>query len=91
MKIMTYSEALAISSNFAAIKTALGLGKNKFYYYSQKFGFGEETGIELPAERSGILRPTEKWNGDSLASMSIGYEVSITALQAASAFARDRQ
>jgi cell division protein FtsI (penicillin-binding protein 3) len=87
MKIMTYSEALAISSNFAAIKTALGLGKNKFYYYSQNFGFGEETGIELPAERSGTLRPPEKWSGDSLASMSIGYEVSITALQAASAFA----
>ncbi len=85
-KIMTYSEALAISSNYAAIKTALGLGKDKFYNYAHKFGFGEATGIELPAEQSGVLRSPDKWNGDSLASMAIGYEVSVTALQAAAAY-----
>jgi cell division protein FtsI/penicillin-binding protein 2 len=85
-KIMSYSEALAISSNYAAIKTALGLGKDRFYNYAHKFGFGEATGIELPAETGGVLRPTEKWNGDSLASMAIGYEVSVTALQSASAY-----
>lgn len=85
-RIMTYSEALAISSNYAAIKTALGLGKERFYHYAHTFGFGEETGIELPAEASGVLRSPENWNGDSLASMSIGYEVSVTALQAASAY-----
>lgn len=86
-KIMTYGESLARSSNFAAIKTALGLGKNRFYYYAQNFGFGEETGIKLPAESSGVLHPPERWSGDSLASMSIGYEVNVTALQAATAFA----
>lgn len=85
-KIMSYTEALAISSNYAAIKTALGLGKDKFYDYSHKFGFGEATGIELPAEQSGVLRSPEKWYGDSLASMSIGYEVSVTALQSAAAY-----
>lgn len=86
-KIMSYAEALAVSSNVATIKTALRLGKNKFYYYSQNFGFGEETGIKLPGERSGTLHPPERWRGDSLASMSIGYEVSVTALQAAAAYA----
>ena len=86
-KIMTYGESLARSSNVAAIKTALGLGKNRFYYYSQNFGFGEETGIKLPAESSGVLHHPDRWSGDSLASMSIGYEVNVTALQAATAFA----
>ena len=86
-KIMSYSNALAVSSNYAAIKTALGLGKDKFYGYARKFGFGEPTGIELPGEVRGQLRSPETWNGDSLASMSIGYEVSITALQAATAYA----
>lgn len=84
---MTYSHALAVSSNFAAIKTAVGLGKDRFYGYSQKFGFGQPTGIELPAESSGVLRPPTKWNGDSIGSMAIGYEMNVTLLQAASAYA----
>lgn len=86
-KVMSYSNALAVSSNYAAIKTALGLGKDNFYGYARKFGFGETTGIELPGEVRGRLRSPATWNGDSLASMSIGYEVSITALQAATAYA----
>lgn len=85
-KVMSYGEALAVSSNVAAIKTGLGLGKEKFYGYAQKFGFGQPTGIELPAEARGQFRSPETWNGDSLASMSIGYEVGVTALQMASAY-----
>ena len=85
-KIMSYDEALAVSSNVAAIKTALGLGKENFYLYAQKFGFGQTTGIELPAESRGMFRSPEKWNGDSLASMSIGYEIGVTALQMVSAY-----
>ncbi len=86
-KIMSYSEALAISSNYAAIKTALGLGRDKFYNYARQFGFGEATGIELPGEVRGQFRSPETWNGDSLASMAIGYEVGVTAMQAATAYA----
>jgi len=85
-KVMSYGEALAVSSNVAAIKTGLGVGKQKFYGYAQKFGFGEPTGIELPAEARGQFRSPETWNGDSLASMSIGYEVGVTALQMAAAY-----
>ena len=86
-KVMSYGEALAISSNYAAIKTALGLGKDKFYGYARKFGFGSPTGIELPGEVRGQFRSPETWNGDSLASMAIGYEVGVTAMQAATAYA----
>lgn len=85
-KVMPYGEALAVSSNVAAIKTGLGLGKEKFYSYARKFGFGQLIGIELPAETRGQFRSPEKWNGDSLASMSIGYEVGVTALQMVSAY-----
>ena len=86
-KAMSYSEALAVSSNAAAIKTAMRLGKDGFYSYAQKFGFGQPTGIELPAEANGILRSPANWYGDSLASMSIGYEIGVTALQMATAYA----
>lgn len=84
---MTYSHALAVSSNFAAIKTAIGLGKDRFYGYSRNFGFGQPTGIELPAESSGYLRAPAKWNGDSIGSLAIGYELNVTLLQAATAYA----
>jgi cell division protein FtsI (penicillin-binding protein 3) len=84
---VTYTKALAHSSNVCAIKTSLRVGKESFYTYVQKFGFGKPTGIELPAETSGIVRPPERWNGDSLASMSIGYEIGVSALQMATAFA----
>ena len=84
---VSYAQALAHSSNVAAIRTGMQVGKEDFYGYARSFGFGRATGVELPAETNGIVRPVEKWNGDSLASMSIGYEISVTALQMASAFA----
>ncbi len=84
---MTYSEALAHSSNVCAIKTGMRVGREDFAAMIQKMGFGSKTGIELPAETQGIVRPVDKWNGDSLASMSIGYEISVTALQMITAFA----
>src|SRR5215213_2509878 len=86
-KWMGYDEALAVSSNVAAIKTALSGGRENFYNYAQKFGFGQPSGIELPAEANGIFRSPKSWNGDSLASMSIGYEISVSALQMATAYA----
>jgi len=84
---VSYSQAMAHSSNVCAIKTALSVGREDFAAMVQKMGFGAKTGIELPAETVGIVRPVDKWNGDSLASMSIGYEIGVTALQMTSAFA----
>lgn len=84
---VTYTKALAHSSNVCAIKTSMRVGKEGFFSYVQKFGFGKPTGVELPAETGGIVRSPERWYGDSLASMSIGYEIGVTPLQMASAFA----
>lgn len=84
---VTYAKAMAQSSNVCAIKTGMRVGKEGFYETLKNFGFGKQTGIELPAETSGIVRAPERWNGDSLASMSIGYEIGVSALQMATAFA----
>src|SRR5206468_7486681 len=70
-----------------AIKSRMRVDKEVFFTLVHKFGFGRKTGVELPAETAGIVRSPEKWNGDSLASMSIGYEIGVTALQMATAFA----
>ncbi|MFM9903998.1 MAG: peptidoglycan D,D-transpeptidase FtsI family protein [Pyrinomonadaceae bacterium] len=84
---VNYSQAMAQSSNVCAIKTGMSVGKDDFFAMVQRLGFGSKTGIELPAETGGIVRPPARWNGDSLASMSIGYEIGVTALQMAGAFA----
>ena len=84
---VSYIKAFAESSNVGAIKTGMRIGNKRFYKYARGFGFGEKTGIQLPAETRGLLRSPKTWNGDTLASMSIGYEIGVTALQSATAFA----
>ena len=83
---VTYTKAFAHSSNVGAIKTGMKVGRDNFYNYSRKFGFGRTTGIELPAEAQGIFAQPENWYKDSLASKSIGYEMGVTALQVAAAY-----
>ena len=84
---ISYLRAMATSSNVAAIKTGMRVGRDDFHSTILNFGFGKQTGIELPAETAGVVRAKDRWFGDSLASMSIGYEIGVSALQMATAFA----
>src|SRR5262245_14728197 len=84
---LTFSEVLQNSSNVGSIKVGLSLGKDRYYKYIAGFGFGMPTGVGLPGESRGQLRGPERWSGLSLATMSIGQEISVTALQMVSAFA----
>ncbi len=74
-------EALAHSSNIAAIKTALKVGQNQFYQYIRAFGFGQRSGVELPGETRGLLRPVSKWGPSSIGSIAMGQEVAVTPVQ----------
>lgn len=62
------------------------LGKEKLYQYIKKFGFGEKTGIDLPGEMAGYIRPTQKWSGTSIGAIPIGQEVAVTAIQVLRAY-----
>ncbi|NDD63267.1 MAG: penicillin-binding protein 2, partial [Acidobacteria bacterium] len=84
---LTVEDSFAKSSNVGAIKIAQRLGKETFYDYITRFGFGAPTGIELPAESVGILHRTPKWRPDSIGSIAIGQEVSVTLIQAVRAVA----
>ncbi len=84
---LTFAEVLQHSSNVGAIKTGLALGKERYARYIAGFGFGSLTGLGLHGESRGQTRPPERWSGLSLAAMSIGQEVSVTAIQMVSAFA----
>ncbi|HMG37510.1 MAG TPA: penicillin-binding protein [Blastocatellia bacterium] len=85
--VLTASQALAKSSNVAAIKIAMQLGNDRLSNYIERFGFGRKTGLELPAESRGLVRPLGEWTPTSVAAVPIGHEVGVTAVQAAAAFA----
>jgi cell division protein FtsI (penicillin-binding protein 3) len=78
---VTVQYALEKSSDVGAAKMALKLGPDKFYDYMRSFGFGQRSGIELPSETRGLLRPARKWGSTSILSMAIGQEVGVTPVQ----------
>ena len=79
--VITIHEALEHSSDVAAVKLALRMGPDHFYQYIRNFGFGSKTGLELPGETRGLLRPPPKWGSTSIGSIAIGQEVAVTPLQ----------
>jgi cell division protein FtsI (penicillin-binding protein 3) len=83
---LTIAEALAKSSNVAAIKLGMRVGDPAMYDYIRRFGFGSRTGIELPGETNGILRKVERWQPSSIGSIAIGQEVGVTPVQMVAAF-----
>jgi cell division protein FtsI (penicillin-binding protein 3) len=72
---------LAESSDVGAIKIALRLGEDRFYKYIRAFGFGQQTGIELPGETRGLTKPVNRWSKVSIGAISMGQEIGITPLQ----------
>jgi cell division protein FtsI (penicillin-binding protein 3) len=83
---------LAESSDVGAIKIALRLGEDRFYKYIRAYGFGQQTGIELPGETRGMTKPVSRWSKVSIAAISMGQEIGISPLQLAglvSTFAND--
>jgi cell division protein FtsI/penicillin-binding protein 2 len=83
---LTAAQALAKSSNVAAIKLGEELGKQRLARYIDLFGFGRRTGIELPGESRGLLREVSQWDPSTIGSIPMGYQVGVTAIQAVSAF-----
>ena len=69
------------SSNVGSVLVAQMMNKNEYYDMLRKFGFGQKTGIDLPGESVGILKPASKWDTSDHASMGYGYGSSVTAIQ----------
>src|SRR5262249_33515978 len=83
---LTFSEVLQNSSNVGSIKVGQMLGPERYYRYMTAFGFGRPTGVGLAGESRGQLREPHRWSMLSLPTMSLGQEVSVTALQIVTAF-----
>lgn len=84
--ILTPTQILARSSNIGALKIGLQLGEPTLYAAYRRFGFGEETGVPLPGEAAGVLRPKGRpWVDFETATASYGQGISVTTLQLAMA------
>ena len=83
--ILSVRDVLTQSSDVGAIKIALRLGGPKFYTTIRDFDIGQLTGIELPGENRGLMRPIENWSANSIGSLAMGQEVSVTPVQIVSA------
>ena len=83
---LSFLEAFKYSSNVCFAKVANNIANDRFYSYIKDFGFGAQTGIQLPGEEIGIVRPINKWSGRSRVTIAIGQEISVTLLQMAMLF-----
>ncbi len=89
---ITFKQVIEQSSNIGTTKVAQKLGANRVYNYAHHFRFGIKTGIDLPGEASGILKPVSRWSKTSIGAVPIGQEVTVTPVQllgAISAIAND--
>jgi len=84
---LTVAGVIEKSSNVGAAKIALALNKNDQYALLHRAGFGTGTGIRLPGEVTGQLRPASSWVPIEQATIAFGYGISATPLQLARGYA----
>ena len=84
---LTLEEMLKYSSNIGFAKLGKAMERERYYSYIRDFGFGEPTGIDLPGEVAGMIRPPDRWFEIDLAAMSFGQGLSVTTIQLTTAIA----
>jgi len=69
---ISVTDVLKYSSNIGSAKIGFKIGEDRYYRYLKAFGFGEKTGVDLPGETGGGLRPVSRWYGSDLATIAFG-------------------
>lgn len=78
---LSFRDVIAQSSDVGVARVAQRLGQKQFERYLHDFGFGSPTGVDLPGEAKGLLRPVARWSALSLPTLAFGQEIGVTALQ----------
>ena len=84
---LSASDILVKSSNIGMARIGERLGIDGLYHATASFGFGRRTGIEVPGEVEGLVRPHENWDDYSVGSIPMGQELAVTPLQLITAHA----
>ncbi len=84
---ITMTRILEKSSNVGMVYVGQKLGNDNLYAYLQKYGFGQQTGIDLQGEASGYVQPQSKWYPIDYATVTFGQGIAVTPIQMIRAFA----
>ena len=84
---LSFADVVARSSNIGTIEVATRLGAKRLAKAEQDFGYGRRTGIDLPGESAGIVRPLAGWTCPDLGTNAIGQGVAVTVVQMARVYA----
>ena len=80
---ITAEQALQYSCNDALAQMSAKINSEYFINKLKELGFGSRTGVNLPGETAGLVNtPSDRlWSGRSKPTISIGQEISVSALQ----------
>ena len=84
---LSVADILAQSSNVGAVTIGLEVGGERFDHWIRELGFGEPTGVQLPAEERGIVPAVDDYSGSTMGNLPIGQGLSVTPMQMATAYA----
>jgi len=84
---LSLADVIRFSSNIGMVQFVTRLSPREEYEALRDFGIGAPTGLPYSAEAGGILRPPRSWSRQTPASIAMGYEVAVTPLQLALAYA----
>ncbi len=84
---LSVSDILRVSSNIGADLIGMRLGAPRFDYWVHRFGFGSNTGIDLPGEFHGYVLHHWQYSGSSMGNLPFGQGESVTPIQIATAYA----
>ena len=85
--VLSFTDVIVKSSNVGAIKIGFKVGADRMSDYVRRFGFGQAASPDFPGESSGIVWSADTLTDGALASMSMGYQISVTPLQMLAAVA----
>jgi cell division protein FtsI (penicillin-binding protein 3) len=84
---MTLADVIRHSSNIGIVKFSSRLAPREQYEVLRDLGFGTPTGVPFPSEAGGTLTAPDEWTRVSPASLAMGYEIAVTPVQLAVAYA----
>jgi len=84
---LSFREVFMKSSNIGVAKIVQALGPDVFSSYLKRLEFGRLSGIDLPAEAKGLVKPMDKWSKTSAFIIPIGQEIMVNLLQLVRTFA----
>lgn len=77
----TFVQGIMNSCNPVFMEIGARVGSEKFYYYFDRLGLSNRTGVDLPGEANSIKHKLENVGAVELATMSFGQSFQITPLQ----------